>query len=49
MRKSKFEAIAGKIAFYSILGLFTAFSAFPFVFALATSFKDPSSTWLGYR
>lgn len=42
MRKSKFEATASTIAFYSVLGLFTLFSVFPFVFALATSFKDPS-------
>ena len=45
MRTSKYPAITGTIAFYSILGLFTVFSAFPFVFALATSFKDPSQAF----
>jgi multiple sugar transport system permease protein len=43
--RSKFAAITGNIAFHSILGLFTVFSAFPFVFALATSFKDPSQAF----
>lgn len=38
-------AIARRGLFYTVLGAFTVFSIFPFIFALLTSFKEPDKSF----